>query len=328
MPETINEQEVSIPVYQLDSENAAVIAETAERLVHVDGGLIDEPRWVAAARCEWEGMPRNFRIAIRDFRRDSRLTGALIVRGLPLGVEALMPTPEGYGSVQREGTVSAACLILTACGLGDPVAFEAEKSGALVQDVVPVRGQEDFQGNAGSVDLKFHNENAFHPHRPDYIMLLCLRSDHEHMAGLRAACIRGTLPLLTDDVATSLRSHEFSTLAPPSFGTGAGQKLIHPVLSGSLEDPDIRVDFAATRPLSTRAEHALAELSAVLERTARTVVLQPGDLAIIDNRVSVHGRTAFRPRYDGMDRWLQRSYSAADIRCSRECRRTDGFVMS
>ncbi|HEY6316012.1 MAG TPA: TauD/TfdA family dioxygenase [Streptosporangiaceae bacterium] len=328
MSETISEQEVSMPVHQLDRKDTVVIAEAAERLVQAGGGLIDEPRWVEAARSEWEGMPRSFRVAIRDFRRDSGLAGALIVRGLPLGPEALARTPEAYGSVQRQATVSAACLVLTACGLGDPVAFEAEKCGALVQDVVPVRGQEDFQGNAGSVDLKFHNENAFHPHRPDYVLLLCLRSDHECVAGLRAGSIRAALPLLSGDVAMALRSDEFSTLAPPSFGAATGQTSVHPVLSGSLDDPDIRVDFAATRAFSSRAEQALAELSAALERTARTVVLRPGDLAIIDNRVSVHGRTAFRPRYDGLDRWLQRSYSTADIRRSRERRPADGYVMS
>jgi L-asparagine oxygenase len=328
MSETISEQDVSVPVHQLDRKETAVIAEAAERLVQTGNGLVDEPSWVDAARMEWEGMPRSLRATIRDFRRDSRLAGALVVRGLPLGPEALARTPEAYGSVQRQATVSAACLMLAACGLGDPVAFEAEKSGALVQDVVPVRGQEDFQGNAGSVDLKFHNENAFHAHRPDYVLLLCLRSDHERVAGLRAACIRAALPLLPGEVAMALRSDEFSTLAPPSFGAATGQTPVHPVLSGSPDDPDIRVDFAATRAFSSRAGLALTELAAALERTACTVVLGPGDMAIIDNRVSVHGRTAFRPRYDGLDRWLQRSYSTADIRRSRERRAADGYVMS
>jgi len=37
------------------------------------------------------------------------------------------------------------------------------------------------------------------------------------------------------------------------------------------------------------------------------VVLDDGDLLVIDNDRAVHGRTAFTPRYDGTDRWLRRA---------------------
>jgi hypothetical protein len=39
----------------------------------------------------------------------------------------------------------------------------------------------------------------------------------------------------------------------------------------------------------------------------RTVVLATGDLLVIDNARVVHGRTPYEPRFDGSDRWLQRS---------------------
>jgi alpha-ketoglutarate-dependent taurine dioxygenase len=38
-----------------------------------------------------------------------------------------------------------------------------------------------------------------------------------------------------------------------------------------------------------------------------------GDLLCIDNRRTVHGRTSFTPRYDGFDRWLQRSFVVRDL---------------
>ena len=40
--------------------------------------------------------------------------------------------------------------------------------------------------------------------------------------------------------------------------------------------------------------------------------LEPGDLLMVDNRRAVHARTAFRPRYDGQDRWLQRVYAVCE----------------
>jgi L-asparagine oxygenase len=89
----------------------------------------------------------------------------------------------------------------------------------------------------------------------------------------------------------------------------------------------MRVDLAATTPLTPRAAAALEELRDVFDAVAITVRLDAGDLAIVDNRVSAHGRTAFRPRYDGVDRWLQRTFVATDLRRSRDHRPHDGYVL-
>src|SRR5204862_6883498 len=99
---------------------------------------------------------------LRAFRRHSGPRGSLLVRGLLVDADSLPDTPSTADSVQREASVAAAVLMMVVCSLGDPVAYLAEKSGALVQDVVPVPGKERFSGNAGSALLTFHNENAFH----------------------------------------------------------------------------------------------------------------------------------------------------------------------
>ncbi|MBY8851239.1 hypothetical protein K7G98_24000, partial [Saccharothrix sp. MB29] len=122
----------------------------------------------------------------------------LLVRGLPVDPARLPPTPARPGSVQRTATVPASSAVLVALHLGEPMAFREEKSGALVQDVVPVPGMEETQGNAGSVPLTMHVENAFHPDRPDYVGLLCLRNDHDNVAGLRVASVRRALRLLPE----------------------------------------------------------------------------------------------------------------------------------
>jgi L-asparagine oxygenase len=230
------------------------------------------------------------------------------------------------GSVQRDPALPAAMLLLLASGLGDPAAFAAEKYGALVQDVVPVPGEEEVQGNVGSVELTFHTENAFHPHRPDYVLLLCLRADHEGIAELRTSCIRRALPDLTTRTREVLRRPEYVTVAPPSFGRGA-EGTVHAVLTGDGADPDLCFDEAATRALTEEGHGALAELSAVLRHSHEGIRLRPGDLAVVDNRVTVHGRSSFTPRYDGRDRWLQRTFSFSDLRRSRDHRPADGTVL-
>jgi L-asparagine oxygenase len=46
------------------------------------------------------------------------------------------------------------------------------------------------------------------------------------------------------------------------------------------------------------------------------VALEAGDLLVVDNAVSVHGRSPFPARYDGTDRWLQRTFVVADLAAS------------
>ncbi|MEV0230722.1 TauD/TfdA family dioxygenase [Nonomuraea sp. NPDC050786] len=298
----------------------------ARSVLPVARGRLDAPLMIEACRQAAAETPAAFRRMLRSFLRDSGSRGSMVISGLPVDEDSLPCTPRASTSVQLTGTVPALLLMLAAVELGEPVAYLPEKGGALVQDVVPVEGKEDFQGNAGSVLLDFHNENAFHVHRPDYVMLLCLRADHERVAGLRTSCIREVMPFLGEEHVAALSAPEFVTSAPPSFGTG-DRAAPAPVLTGSPEDPDMCVDLSATEPLTPRAGRALEELRRLFDQFAQTVLLRSGDLAIVDNRVAVHGRTAFRPRYDGADRWLQRTFVVTDFRRSRLQRPGDGHVI-
>ncbi|MFD6970012.1 TauD/TfdA family dioxygenase [Streptomyces sp. NPDC059949] len=340
MPETTpgTTQSPAAADWALDPADADACERLARTLCTDEHDQVDHPEWVARARDAWEDLPLPLRRAVRRFRRHSGPRGTLVIGGLPVDQAALPATPSVPGSVQRRATVPAAVLTMVACGLGEPLAYRAEKSGALVQDVVPVPGQESFHGNAGSVPLSFHTENGFHPHPPDYVIFLCLRADHDRIAGMRVAGIRQALPLLTPASRQTLFAPEFITTPPPSFGTGTGPDAAaaasepdvepRPVLSGAVEDPDIRMAQLVTTPLTPRAAAALTEFGRACEATARTLRLNPGDLVVIDNRVTVHGRTAFHPRYDGADRWLQRTYVTTDLRRSRDHRPNDGHVLA
>ena len=91
----------------------------------------------------------------------------------------------------------------------------------------------------------------------------------------------------------------------------------------------MRMATIATTPMTARATAALREFGAGLRRRVpHRACCAPGDLAILDNRVTAHGRTAFRPRYDGADRWVQRTFVIADLRRSRDHRPDDGYVLT
>lgn len=311
------------PRHQLDARNATRLAEIAGSLC--TRGRLDDPAWLGRLRTAATGLPEEIRGLLSGFVYDSGPAGAMVVSGVVTD-PGLPPTPTVFGSTQRVPTLSSAALLLLSQCLGHPVAYREEKSGALVQDVVPVRGRETDQSNAGTVELLMHTENAFHPYRPDCVLLLCVRADPANQAGLRVASVRRAMPLLDERTTEILCQPRFRTSQPPSFG-GAVETQLGPVLRGAPEDPDLCVDFAATKAVDPVAAEALDAFSRAMRAVTHELALRAGDLAIVDNRVAAHGRTSYLPRYDGTDRWLHRTYVRVDFRSSRHLRPDNGHVL-
>lgn len=210
-----------------------------------------------------------------------------------------------------------AALLLVISRLGDPIAYTEEKFGALVHDICPVPGEEDQQQNTGSVHFKLHTENAFLEHQPDFIGLLCLRKDHKRVAASITSFVRHALPLLTVEQIAVLWEPRFRTRLAASFCREGREQVyfaFEPVLSGPVRAPLLCVDFDDTAPCDDVAEGALDALHGAMQKVRRQSVLLPGDLAIVDITTAVHGRSAFTPRYDGEDRWLQRLFVVRSIR--------------
>ena len=313
------------PRVELDSAEQELLDAIARRQAAVPPRLFDDPIFVGAARDLACRLPLRLISALRRFRSEPGPEGMLHVSGLPHVTDR--STPILKNSVERVPDVPSAALFLCSIALGEVMAFRAEKAGALVQNVVPVPGSELVQSNAGSAALEMHTENAFHEHRPHYVALSCVRQDHDNQAGLRLASVRNVLPHLLDEHASVLRQARFRTAAPPSFG-GGREPVLHAVLTGSPADPDIRVDFNATQSLDDDAKTTLVALSEAVELASRAIHMAPGDLVIVDNRVALHGRTSFSPRYDGKDRWLHRTFIHLDGRRTRGDRPDGGFALN
>lgn len=308
-----------------DAERVRVEA-VARKLAGTPPRAIDEPQWIADCRAASADLPTRVRQRLQKFRHDPGQSGALLVRNLPGAAER--PTPVEPGSVERLATVGAAVIAMLSMHLGEMIAYRNEKSGALVQNVVPVPGMEEQQSNAGSTRLAMHVENAFHPHRPDYVGLFCVRADHDRVAGLLLSCIRKAVGTLPAGIRSVLAEPRFTTQAPPSFGADGDSAPLHAVLTGEPADPDVQVDFHATFGNDDEAKNALEVLHDAITAVAETLLLQPGDLALVDNRMTLHGRTLFTPRYDGNDRWLHRTFVHLDHRRSRALRTQTGHVLA
>ncbi|MDX2525279.1 TauD/TfdA family dioxygenase [Streptomyces europaeiscabiei] len=263
-------------------------------------------------------LPARLLRALAEFRQEGNPYGAMLVRGLPIDRD-IGPTPPGNTADWSHVPIASIAQLTVSSRLGDVIAFADEKEGQILQDVVPVPGAEDRQENSGTKFMELHTEDGFHPFKPDFVTLLCLRPDHERRARTVAGSARQVLPRLSDACVRTLREPVFRIRFASSFVTGGAVRYSAPLaaLRGPAEDPDLVADCHAMEGLTPEADGALAELGRELPEVVVGEVLDPGDLLLIDNRVAVHGRDGFTARFDGRDRWLRRCFAAVDLRRSR-----------
>lgn len=267
-------------------------------------------------------LPERLKRALLTFRRTPNRAGTLIIKNMPTDPELPATPADGRPAKDKASSYSEYGLMMSMLFLGEPIAYMDEKEGALIQNICPVKGKEMKQENTGSSYLEFHVEDGFHPYKPDYLALTCLRSDHDGVAKTTSASIRNVVHLLPSAALALLREPLYRLRLSPSFSDSETPMYsdMMPVLSGHLLDPDMCIDYYLMEASTKQAQWALELLKQYLLGAVLEYSLQPGDLMILDNRMAAHGRTHFTPRYDGSDRWLQRMFVVRDLRKSAASR--------
>lgn len=190
---------------------------------------------------------------------------------------------------------------------GLPTAYKQEQSGRLVQHIFPIQKTESTQISSSSkIDLELHTETAFHIYSPSHVLLMCLRED------LNAATTFATV----DDIVSSLDEETIFYLKEPLFVTAIDESfrthgepnknILLPILTETAEGLNICFDEFFMRGKTFQAQEALDKLLKSIKEHTKEIVLQTGDVLILDNRKLVHGRKSFKAKYDGTDRWLLR----------------------
>ncbi len=290
----------------------AVIESPAWPSLPIPDTAIGDERFVRAAGHATQLLPSVVHDALVDFADAAPQSGALVLRGVPVG--SLPHTPESPTAPTVKDHVSEFVLLTVARRLGQPVGYQPEHGGDLVQNLVPTKANAHRQVSTSSgVDLMFHTEAAFHPHRPKFLLLLCLRGDANAVTTLSS--IFEVLPLLPERVVETLFQPRFRTAVDESYLHGRSNVLgaPMPVLSGDRDRPTMGFDADLMVGIDEEADAALRALSAVVEQHHTGLALEAGDLLIVDNDVAVHGRSSYTPRWDGFDRWIQRSMAVTDL---------------
>jgi L-asparagine oxygenase len=283
----------------------------------------DEPELLRESRLHGDLLPDQVRRALQDLRYGESMD-ALIVRDGPAGIDP-GPTPRHWtGSDPSRTRLYDFWLMLVAGQVGEPFCWSTLQRGSLIDDIVPVPGEEGGQtGHSSTAELEFHVEDAFHDHRCDALALVCLRNDD---AVPTTVATVGSLDLSGLDLDTLFEPRYLVRPDPEHLrGLPPGLEIsveARPVLTGARDAPYVRVDpsFTEAVPGDGRAARAFQDLCEQIAGNLVDVALAPGDTLVIDNYRAVHGRRRFAARYDGTDRWLRKATVVRDLRKSRGLR--------
>jgi L-asparagine oxygenase len=278
--------------------------------------------FVAAAGAASRLLPADAHDALVDFADRGHRSGALLITGIDMGeIPATPPRPGTHRHAShrhaRPGQASHRSefvLLTVARRLGQPVGYAPEHGGDIVQDIVPTPDSAGRQVSTSSdVELMFHTETAFHPHRPRYLVLLCLRGDPA--AATTMASVHDLIDHLDERTVAVMFEPRFRTAVDESFLAGRTNQLgpPRPLLEGTVAEPTFVFDADLMVGTDAEAEAVVHVVADAIRQHQTSVVLTAGDLLVIDNHVAVHGRSPFTPRFDGTDRWVQRTFVVPDL---------------
>lgn len=281
---------------------------------------------------------------LNDFKYDPPVEGFCIISSGMIEEQKLEPTPSHWELDTNTNTcldvVMAMCLSATV--LGDIYGWFTQQDGCVVHDILPIKSHESEQLGCGSIeDLAWHTEDAFHPLRGDYLMMMCLRNNDrvptiigkpdysrlseddknilfeknfqikpdnshklENCSSKRMQTIKSG-NVNTKDIDSAFNSINMRDENPEKIA----------VLFGDKKNPFLRIDpYFMETPECKKSEIALNKLIKIIDDSLYDIVLSPGEIVVIDNFRVVHGRRSFKPKYDGNDRWYKRINIIRDIR--------------
>ena len=293
----------------------------------------EDPELLFQAPIAARNLPWTVQDYLNRFRREE--WGYAFISGLDQDDRSFGPTPSHWNKVSCPSPTLGRDLLLVLCGalLGDVFGWATQQDGRIVVDVLPIKEHEGQQlGTAADIELCWHTEDAFHPLRPDWVILACIRNPESTPTTI--ACVddlvlsRADIRVLFEDRFRILPDNSHL----PNYNSGLPnvdfsriERLLHDsppiaLMSGDPDKPYIRADesfWCVADPNDTEAMSVLRRLSAEIRRNLRELRLKPADFCFIDNFKAVHGRRPDHPRYDGTDRWLKRVCVTRDLRKSR-----------
>jgi Fe(II)/alpha-ketoglutarate-dependent arginine beta-hydroxylase len=322
----VSEQCSSVHVHPLTREELAGIEAGVGQLVRCFGS-VESAEFADACSLAAQELPRSLRVLAHRFKQLHLSCSAVLLRGLPVDDRRIGPSPSHWDAPWRNPPTLreeiTQCLV--AATLGDIFGWRTQENGRFLRHIVPIEKERGEQlGGSSTVTLVWHNEEAFHDHRCDFLTLLCYRNEEQ------AQTILSSIDDIDIDdkhwrilsaprfVVLPDKSHlpEQNVSAQWRLDDAAFERIRAmyasptpvPVLSGARTRPFIQVDEAFMTALAgdEEAQQAYDWLLGQFNAQQRVVVMAPGDMLWIDNKRAVHGRAVYSPHYGPRQRWLRR----------------------
>ncbi|MBJ7312505.1 TauD/TfdA family dioxygenase [Rugamonas sp. CCM 8940] len=300
-------------------------------------GSVETAEFADACSLAAQQLPRRLRELAHRFKYLHLACGAVLLRGVPVDDERIGPSPSHWDAPWRNPPTlrEEVTQCLLAAALGDIFGWRTQENGRFLRHIVPIPKERNEQlGGSSSTTLVWHNEEAFHEFRSDFLAILCYRNEEQAETILSYI---GNLHI-PDDKWRILSAPRFLILPDkshlPDQNVSAHWRLddhafehiqrMHsdprpvPALSGARDKPFIQVDEAFMRAADGDEEAAQAFDWLLREFDAKKlgVVMEPGDMLWIDNKRAVHGRSIYQPNYGPRHRWLRRVNVTLSLRAS------------
>lgn len=253
---------------------------------------------------------------ILNFKLFGNPKGFLLLEDAQIG--EIPVTPASRSELNKPDTSSERLLLQATALLGEPIGYVQESNGCIVNNFFPQQTQSRAAtSDSFDTELDLHTENAFHAIQPDYLLLLCLRQDPAAEAITYIASAERILERLSYQDQVFLLNEPYNFLS--DYGPSEKNQRIdinkrQTVLYGDPDSPFLRFDPQFMKAYSDRAQSVLDRLRAIAWEVVEPVRLTRGDLLIMDNRRAAHARSPFTARFDGTDRWMQRTFASCNLR--------------
>lgn len=278
-------------------------------------------------------IPERIKSILIQFASKGSHTGFLLFKKIPIHNLAIPKTPLGNNYNIGETTILARIQSMFISIIGELIAYEAECSGHLFQDIVPNPSMSYSQSSLSSnVDLEIHTEQAFSDLRPDIISLACLRGDKNAF----------TYIFPVKKLIENMNNNELQLLSKPLWRTGVdlsfklnGNEFIKgdirgpfPILYDDEKDPLFLFDQDLMKGISKESNDIIEKIINIYYKNRIEHKLDTGEIILIDNRRAIHGRSSFYPKYDGYDRFLIRCFATFDYEKSAYARSKNTRIVS
>jgi L-asparagine oxygenase len=274
------------------------------------------PDWFCRqARRASSQLPGRLASHLQTFGDTGSSSGFTVLKGHDVG--EVPATPPNNKDAVGATTSLARQLAIFMSAIGDPIAYEAEGHAYLLQDMAPNKDLAMTQQSQGSkVDLEAHKEQAFSDLAPDYVALGCLVGDPD--ADTYVLDARTLIDQFDDAEVHQLRQPSWTLTIDESFKPYVPNpdevRGPVPVITGAPWDPTMVIDQDLMRGVDAESQALLERVIAVYQEHRLAYTLEPGDILLLDNLRAMHGRSAFKARFDATDRFVVRGFIVRDRR--------------